>query len=285
MKHFFESSIIANCLQPSRVQNECMECRCTTKAPCQAMNFMRQLFDKDSGQFLIGGCIPEISVIVTAYNEEKTAIPVCMEISRVMGKRDYEIVFVDDGSVDKTYENLRNISDKRIRIIRIGSRTGKCNALYRGMEDSAGRIMAMLDADLQDDPKDMARMLDYIDRGYDFVCGWRRDRKDGPTKRMFSFLGNSAINLAFGTNLHDHACPVKVFRKECISGVKYFKGMHRFMGVIAEARGFRLKECTVRHRPRVYGKSKCGTIKKLETAGEILMVKSMMKNIDSVVKG
>jgi len=217
---------------------------------------------------------------VTAYNEEKTVIPVYMEIARAMGKRDYEIVFVDDGSADKTYDKLKSISDKRLRIIRLGSRMGKCAALYRGMEDSAGKITVMLDADLQDDPKDVVRMLDYVDGGYDFVCGWRRDRKDGPTKRMFSFFGNGAINLAFGTNLHDHACPVKVFRRECISEVKYFKGMHRFMGVIAEARGFCLTESIVNHRPRVYGKSKCGVMNKFGTIRGILMVRFMIKNLE-----
>lgn len=217
---------------------------------------------------------------MTAYNEDRAIIPVCMEIARSMGKREYEIVFVDDGSTDKTHDKLKGISDSRLRIMRLDSRMGKCAALYRGMENSRGKIIATMDADLQDDPEDLVRMLDYMDKGYDFVCGWRRDRKDGHVKRVCSLIGNMAINSVFGMSLHDHACPIKVFRRECVSGVKHFKGAHRFMGVLAGAKGFCLAESVVNHRPRVYGRSKCGVISKLGTLKGILMVRSMVKNLE-----
>lgn len=200
----------------------------------------------------------KISIITTAYNEEKNILPLCRKIKKVMGRTDYEVIAVDDGSSDSTYSELRRIKDRRFRVMRLRENQGKSLALYRGLEESRGEVIATIDSDLQDDPRDILRMVEKLGKGYDCICGWRHDRKYGLVKRVSSRIGNLVNNCLLGVNLHDNNCPVKVFRRECLARVRYFDGFHRFIPAMVKAQGFGVREYRVRHHPRIYGVSKYG---------------------------
>lgn len=201
----------------------------------------------------------KLSIITTAYNEEKNIIPLYKKIKRAMCDIDYEIITVDDGSTDNTFNELRKIDDKKSKIILLKEHMGQSFALYRGIEKSRGDIIATIDSDLQSDPIDIIEMVKELGKGYDCICGWRHDRKDRFVKKITSKIGNFLNNKILGINLHDNNCTVKVFRKDCISGVRYFDNFHRFIPIMIKKQGFRIKEFKVRHYPRVYGISKYGT--------------------------
>ena len=200
----------------------------------------------------------KVSVIIPAYNEEKNIVPMCMKITAAMRGLDYEIIAVDDGSSDRTYAELGGIRDRRLKVIKLPSHRGKEFALYKGFKEASGEIIATIDADQQDDPRDIPLMVKQLGSDCDCVCGWRRERKDGFVKRVSSRMANFANNLFFGGSLHDNNCPVKVFRKRCVSRIKYFSGFHRFISAMVRLQGFKIKECEVRHYPRVHGVSKYG---------------------------
>ncbi len=216
----------------------------------------------------------KISIITTAYNEEKNIVPMYEKIKKAMGKEDYEIIAVDDGSNDKTLAELLRIKDNAFRVIRMKKRLGKSFALYEGIKNANGKAIATIDADQQDDPEDIPKMVKQLDKGYDCVCGWRHKRKDSLGKRITSKIGNFLNNKLLGVNLHDSNCPVKVFRKECISEIRYFENFHRFIPAMIKLQGFKIKECKVRHYPRVYGVSKYSVHGRLlETIKTFLLVK------------
>lgn len=200
----------------------------------------------------------KISIVTTAHNEEGN-IPILYEqIKTAMINTDYEVIMVDDGSSDKTSDELGKIKDIRFNVLHLKERKGKCFALYEGIKKSSGGIIATLDADLQNDPADILEMVRELENGYDCICGWRRERKDVAIKKISSRIGNALNNMALGVDLHDNNCPVKVFRRECVSRIKYFKNYHRFIPVLIKAQGYRMKEYEVRHRPRIHGNSKYG---------------------------
>ncbi len=198
----------------------------------------------------------KVSIITTAHNEEKNIIPLCEKIKKAMGRIDYEFIAVDDGSTDKTPDELRKVKDRRFKIISLGKHRGKCFALFAGLKKSTGEIIATLDSDLQDDPRDIPRMVEELEKGYDCICGWRYRRRDDFVKRLSSKIGNLLNNIFLGLKLHDNTCPVKVFRRECVSKIRYFENFHRFIPVMTKVQGFRIKEYKVRHYPRIYGVSK-----------------------------
>ena len=222
----------------------------------------------------------KISIITTVCNEEKNIIPLCRKVKGAMGKMDYEVIAVDDGSTDKTYEELRKIKDRGLRIIRLKEHRGKCFALYTGFKKSSGEIIATLDSDLQDDPKDITKMVKELENGWDCVCGWRYERKDSFVKKISSKIGNFVNNKFLGLKLHDNNCPMKVFRRECISKVKYFENFHRFIPAMIKIQGFRIKELKVNHYPRIYGVSKYGIRNRiLGNIKTIFMVKFKNKEL------
>lgn len=203
--------------------------------------------------------IMQVSVITTAYNEEKNIIPLHERIKKAMNGIDYEVIAVDDGSTDNTYNELREIKDRRFKITRLPEHRGQCFALYEGIKKSRGEIIATLDADLQNEPGDIPGMVKELEKGYDCVCGWRYDRKDCFAKKISSKMGNIINNMLMDLNLHDDTCSVKVFKRHCVTRVRYFENFHRFIPVMMKLQGFRIKECRVRHYPRIYGVSKYGT--------------------------
>jgi len=203
-----------------------------------------------------------ISVILPAFNEEKN---IKLAVEKVLSflesiQKDFEIIVVNDGSTDKTLEQMQKIKDRRVKIVNLKYRKGKSYALYKGFANAKYKIIATLDADLQNDPKDISNLLEKIDQGYDFVCGWRYKRKDGFSKKILSWGANILINFLLKTNLHDNNCPLKVFRKECIERIRFFNTYHRFIAPLSKIQGFKISEVKIKHYPRKYGKSKYGIL-------------------------
>ncbi len=206
------------------------------------------------GKNLVG----KISIVTTAFNEEKNIAPMHKKIKEAMKGINYEIIAVDDGSTDGTLKELKKINDPLLRIIKFEKRTGKDFALYKGIQKSNGTIIATIDADLQDEPRDIPLMIKLLGKNCDCVFGWRFERKDGFVKRNFSSVGNFLNNLLLEVNLHDNGCPVKVFKKKCVAKVKYFENFHRFIPLMIKTQRFKIKEFKVKHHPRIHGVSKYG---------------------------
>jgi glycosyltransferase involved in cell wall biosynthesis len=204
-----------------------------------------------------------LSLIIPAHNEEGNILHLGRKIRHALKGTDHEVIFVDDGSTDGTLDEMEMVSRANTRIISLQSRKGKSAAIYEGIKNSAGDVIATMDADMQDDPSEIPRMLGELGKGYDMVCGWRQGRKDGPIKRVSSSIGNAANNAILKVGLHDNNCPLKVFRRECLSGMRYFDSMHRFIPALAMMRGYSVKEVVVSHHRRAKGKSKYGVRNRL----------------------
>jgi dolichol-phosphate mannosyltransferase len=201
----------------------------------------------------------EISVVVPVYNEEgnlPVLIPALVEVLKNLG-RSYEIIFVDDGSSDESRRILKEMASEHasLRILRFKENRGLSTALVAGMREARGEIIVTLDSDLQNDPADIPRLLEYLDR-YDMATGWRQKREDKWLKKISSKIGNLVRNWVSGENIQDSACTLRAFKKECIQEIPVFNGMHRFLSTLVKMRGFGIIEVPVAHHPRRFGKSK-----------------------------
>ena len=176
------------------------------------------------------------------------------ELNATLGGIDHEIIFVDDGSVDRTVERI--VTAPNIRVIRFGKNTGQSAAIYAGLDAARGATAVLIDGDLQNDPADIPRLLAEIDRGADLVCGYRAQRKDTLVKRLTSRTANFVRSRFTKDGVRDTGCTLKAMRCECVSALVPFKGMHRFIPALVKAAGYRLVEIPVNHRPRRFGQSK-----------------------------
>ncbi|PYJ37522.1 MAG: glycosyltransferase [Verrucomicrobia bacterium] len=199
---------------------------------------------------------PAVSVIVPLFNEEENMSILQSELNATLGGIDHEIIFVDDGSVDRTVERI--VTAPNIRVIRFGKNTGQSAAIYAGLEVARGATAVLIDGDLQNDPADIPRLLAEIDRGADLVCGYRAQRKDTLVKRLTSRTANFVRSRFTKDGVRDTGCTLKAMRFECVSALVPFKGMHRFIPALVKAAGYRLVEIPVNHRPRRFGQSKYG---------------------------
>ncbi len=198
----------------------------------------------------------EISVVVPLYNEEDNVAALQMQIESALAGRDFEVVFVDDGSKDQTVARIR--PEKHIRVIRFQSNAGQSAAMYAGMHAARGKVIALMDGDLQNDPADLGRLLDEIEKGADLVCGYRARRKDTMVKRITSRVANTVRSRFVGDGVRDTGCSLKAMRKECVQALVPFYGMHRFIPALVKGAGFHIVEVAVNHRPRTAGVSKYG---------------------------
>ncbi|MFN0157255.1 MAG: glycosyltransferase family 2 protein [Bacteroidota bacterium] len=204
----------------------------------------------------------EISVVIPLYNEEESLRELHQQLrtalSRMHGR--YEIVFVDDGSTDKSFQVLRDLkrNDQRIRIIRFRRNYGKSAALAVGFEKAQGNVVITMDADLQDDPTEIPSLVKRVNDGFDLVSGWKKVRRDPITKTLPSRFFNFVTSLMTGIKLHDFNCGLKAYKKEVVKTVKVYGELHRFIPVLAHWEGFKVGEMIVQHRPRKYGKTKFG---------------------------
>jgi dolichol-phosphate mannosyltransferase len=199
---------------------------------------------------------PTLSVVVPLYNEEAN-LPILQEELRVaLSGLDYEVVFVDDGSVDRTAERIEPAGN--IRVIRFEKNSGQSAAIYAGLTAARGATVVIIDGDLQNDPADIPKLLAEIAGGADLVCGYRVKRQDTLVKRATSRIANAVRSRYTKDGVRDTGCTLKAMRRECASALFPFKGMHRFIPALVKAAGYRLVEIPVNHRPRRFGQSKYG---------------------------
>jgi len=178
------------------------------------------------------------------------------ELRAALAGSDYEIVFVDDGSTDRSAEKIEPAPN--VRIVRFEKNTGQSAALYAGILAARGQTIVMIDSDLQNDPADIPRLLQEISRGGDLVCGYRAERKDTITKRLTSRIANFVRSRFTKDRVRDTGCTLKAMRRECAAALVPFKGMHRFIPALIRGAGYRLVEVPVNHRPRRFGQTKYG---------------------------
>jgi dolichol-phosphate mannosyltransferase len=199
---------------------------------------------------------PAVSVIVPLFNEEENISILQSELKLALGGIDHEIIFVDDGSIDRTVERI--VAAPNIRAIRFEKNTGQSAAIYAGLQAARGAAAVLIDGDLQNDPADIPRLLAEIDCGADLVCGYRAQRKDTLVKRLTSRIANFVRSRFTRDYVRDAGCTLKAMRRECVTALVPFKGMHRFLPALIRGAGYRLVEIPVNHRPRRFGQSKYG---------------------------
>jgi dolichol-phosphate mannosyltransferase len=199
---------------------------------------------------------PAVSVVVPLFNEEENVPILQAELTSALTGLDYEIIFVDDGSVDRTVERIA--PDPRVRLVQFERNAGQSAAIYAGLHGARGDIAVLIDGDLQNDPADIPTLLTEIGRGADLVCGYRAQRKDTVVKRITSRIANFVRSRFTKDGVRDTGCTLKAMKRECISALLPFKGMHRFIPALVKGAGYRLVEIPVNHRPRKFGQSKYG---------------------------
>lgn len=224
---------------------------------------------------------PELSVVIPIYNEALNLRELHQEFVTVLDAwgRPFELVLVDDGSTDESFAIMAEIqrADPRVRVVRFRRNFGQTAAFSAGFRYARGRLIATADGDMQNDPRDLPRMVDLIDQGYDIVAGWRKDRKDTfLTRRVPSMLANGLISWATGVHLHDYGCSLKVFRAEVVKPLKLYGEMHRFLPAIASELGVRITEVVVNHRARTRGQSKYGLSRTVRVVLDLLTVKFLL---------
>ena len=223
-----------------------------------------------------------ISIIIPVYNEAESIGLLIDEITRVMflNKLEYELIVVNDGSKDRTYDVLQDLVNKIKELIVINLRKiyGQTAAMEAGFDNATGQIVISLDGDLQNDPNDIPKLIKGINDGYDLICGWRYDRKDKLIdRRIPSKIANKIIGMVTGIYLHDYGCSLKAFKKELIDDIKLYGELHRFLPVLADNEGAKIKEIKVNHRSRKYGASKYGIDRTFRVLMDLLTVWFMNK--------
>jgi dolichol-phosphate mannosyltransferase len=199
---------------------------------------------------------PAVSVVVPLFNEEENVPILEGELTAALNGLDYEIIFVDDGSNDRTVERIA--PDPRVRLVQFERNAGQSAAMYAGLQSARGDVAVLIDGDLQNDPADIPRLLEEIERGADLVCGYRAQRKDTVVKRITSRVANFVRSRFTRDGVRDTGCTLKAMKRECVVALLPFKGMHRFIPALVKGAGYRLVEIPVNHRPRKFGQSKYG---------------------------
>ena len=217
---------------------------------------------QSSQNFSIPQEIGMISLVIPVYNEEESLVPLLGEIRSVLAElgRAWEVVFVDDGSRDESWMVIRELTrtHPQVRGLRFRRNFGKAAALQAGFSACRGDLILTLDADLQDDPREIPRFTAMIQEGYDVVSGWKKIRHDPWHKVLPSRVFNWLVSSITGVHLHDHNCGFKAYRSEVVHEIQLYGELHRFVPVLAAAEGFRVGELIVNHRPRTFGYSKFG---------------------------
>jgi glycosyltransferase involved in cell wall biosynthesis len=223
---------------------------------------------------------PEISVFLPVYNEEPNLTPLHAKLDQALKalNRTAEIIYVDDGSTDGSLKILRELArnDPRVRVVALRRNYGQTAAMAAGIDAATGQVLIPMDADLQNDPADIVRLLDKLDEGYDVVSGWRKNRKDKMvTRKIPSMIANRVISWIGGVPLHDYGCSLKAYRRESLEDVRLYGEMHRFIPIYASWAGARVSEIPVEHHPRTMGKSKYGLSRTLKVVFDLMTIKFM----------
>lgn len=221
------------------------------------------------------------SIVVPIYNEQDNIDELYLTITNALDCIDthYEIIMVDDGSVDGSFSTLQRIAarDTRLKIIRFRRNFGQTAAMSAGFDAASGNIIIPMDGDLQNDPADIPRLIEKLNEGYDVVSGWRRERKDTfITRKIPSRLANALISHLTGVHLHDYGCTLKAYRREVLDGINLYGEMHRFVPALASQIGAKVAELPVNHHPRLHGTSKYGISRTLRVILDLMTVKFLL---------
>ena len=225
----------------------------------------------------------DLSVVVPVYNEEENLPVLWPELGEVLEglHLEFEVIFVDDGSRDRSAEIIRGLRerDRRVRLVRLKTNAGETAATDAGFKAARGRMVVTMDADLQNDPHDIPALLSHLDR-WDAVTGWRVDRGEGDSfvRRLSSRVANRVRNAISEETVEDSGCTFRAFRRECLRGLVLYRGFHRFIPTLLKMRGYRVIEIPVKNRPRRFGVSKYGVLNRVFVATADLFVVRWMKS-------
>jgi glycosyltransferase involved in cell wall biosynthesis len=225
---------------------------------------------------------PYLSLVIPVYNEEETLPLLFDAVYAALEKlpHTWEVILVDDGSVDKSVEILRKYAaqdTEHVRVVAFRRNFGQTAAIAAGIDHAQGDVVVLMDADLQNDPADIPMLLERLDEGYDVVSGWRKDRKDNRlTRTLPSNIANGLISRVTGVHLHDYGCTLKAYRREVITGFRLYGEMHRFIPVFAHSVGAKILEVPVRHHARQFGEAKYGLERTVKVVLDLFTVKFLL---------
>ena len=221
-----------------------------------------------------------ISIVIPVYNEEENLIPLHEELKAVLDliSVEYEFIFVDDGSTDKSIEILRKLreSDNHTQIIKLRRNYGQTAALLAGFNSTSGETVISIDADLQNDPNDIPALLEKMEEGWDVVCGWRRERNDPISKRIPSKISNWLARRIMDVKVHDLGCTLRAYRKKAVENLELYGELHRYLPVLISLQGFKITEVKVNHREREHGKTKYGVSRIITGFLDLMLVKFLL---------
>ncbi len=222
----------------------------------------------------------DLSVVIPVYNERENLKPLHQALIEALNGREYELVFIDDGSSDGSVEELYSLVEmdpQHTQVIELRRNFGQTAAIAAGIDHSTGQVIVTIDADLQNDPADIPLLMEKIEEGYDVVSGWRIDRQDKLlTRKIPSRVANWLISKVTGVRLHDYGCTLKAYRREVLQGFRLYGEMHRFIPAYAGWVGARMIEIPVRHHPRKFGKAKYGLERTIKVVLDLFTVKFLM---------
>ncbi len=222
-----------------------------------------------------------LSVVIPLFNEEENLLLLYNELIEVLSscEEEYEIIFIDDGSSDRSFQLLKELqeNDSHVVVVSFRKNFGQTAAMAAGFDYARGDVIITMDGDLQNDPRDIPKLLEQIAAGNDVVTGWRFDRKDAfINRRLPSIIANKIISKTTGVNLHDYGCTLKAFKREVIKNVKLYGEMHRFIPAIASGMGIDFTEVKVNHRPRRFGSTKYGISRTIRVILDLITVKFLL---------
>jgi glycosyltransferase involved in cell wall biosynthesis len=225
--------------------------------------------------------MPELSVVITVMNERENIKPLIDEIRKALPAIDYEVLFVDDGSEDGTQKEIVTHADERIKLVELRKNYGQSTAMTAGIDHATGEYIALLDGDLQNDPKDIPFMLQKLkDQGWDVVAGNRANRQDGMFLRKIpSKIANALIRRMTGVYIKDYGCTLKIFKREIAEDLGLYGELHRFIPVLAKLQGARITQVDVTHHARIFGKSKYGINRTFKVIADLILMVFFRKYI------
>ncbi|MFH0870487.1 MAG: glycosyltransferase family 2 protein [archaeon] len=219
----------------------------------------------------------QLSIVIPVYDEEDSIVRLHHKITKIALTDDYEIIFVNDGSTDNTQRVLEKIyrKDHCVRVIKFARNFGQGSALNAGMKMAKGSLIVTIDGDLQNDPADIPRLMKALaDQDCDFICGWRRGRRDSLSKKLYSKIANIIRMIIFNERFHDAGCTMRIYRKKCIKDLNISGEMHRFMPTILHLHGFRSGELVIRHHPRRFGETKYSSLRLIRGLKDMIIVRA-----------
>ncbi|MBA7561298.1 Dodecaprenyl-phosphate galacturonate synthase [subsurface metagenome] len=231
----------------------------------------------------------DLSIVIPIYNERESIEKLYKKLDEALSRINlkYEVLLIDDGSTDGTFNELLKVHrrNKLFKIIRFRKNFGQTSAISAGFSYAEGEVVVTLDADLQNDPRDIPVLLEKLNEGYDIVSGWRKNRKDKAVTRRFpSIIANKIISKLTGVHLHDYGCTLKAYRKEVVKNINLYGEMHRYIPAIASGIGVKVAEVPVMHHSRRYGKSKYGVSRTIKVILDIITLKFLLSYSQSPIQ-